>query len=539
MGTVASSRLFSTARDLWLPVLVTTVAAVLSLAGWRYLVNERREQIREIAADVAAQSRRTIALGVGDHVHVLHNLAAFWGVAGRRPVAEWRANADTLIEAFPSLAYVAWVPPGSGRPRVASGKLKPATGVQIDARETKRRKDERRLIGPERDERGVLGFRVFLPVVGDRGADLGVLEARVNITPMLVELLKESAPGYAIRVYWGDDQVYARGEPATDAGQRWWRQEGELRLPLGMRWTVIHVPTPQYAAAWLTPLPHYLLGAGLLLSFALGAMTNQLRISLARARDLAEGNRALEVSAGELRKLNEALEERVAERTSELEAFNHSISHDLKSPLGAILNYASILEADYRERLDSEALDFLARIRRSARRGGELLDGLLRLSRATHSALAMAEIDMNALARESFAHARALEPDAEVELVLESLPPVRGDRTLVAEVLVNLFDNAIKYSRGQEKRRVAMRGMIEGGECVYAVSDNGLGFDMRYADKLFRVFERLHSSPDIPGTGVGLAVVASIVKRHHGRVWAEGEEDVGARFMFTLPRANP
>jgi signal transduction histidine kinase len=305
-----------------------------------------------------------------------------------------------------------------------------------------------------------------------------------------------------------------------------------------MRWRVVHVPTPEYAAAWLTPLPHYLLTAGLLLSFALGVMAIQLRISSSRARTLAAGNRALEVSASELRRLNEVLEARVAERTAELEAFNHSISHDLKSPLGAILNYTSILESDYCDKLDPEAIDILARIRRSARRGAELLNGLLRLSRASHSALAITDIDMNTLARESFAQARGLEPDCEVEFVLDPVPRALGDRALIAEVLVNLFDNAIKYTRDREKRRVTMRGMVENGECVYEVADNGLGFDMRYADKLFRVFERLHSSPDIPGTGVGLAVVASIIKRHQGRVWAEGELEVGSRFMFTLPRAN-
>jgi signal transduction histidine kinase len=144
---------------------------------------------------------------------------------------------------------------------------------------------------------------------------------------------------------------------------------------------------------------------------------------------------------------------------------------------------------------------------------------------------------MTELARASFAQARQQEVDPDVEFALDPLPGAMGDRALVQEVLVNLFDNALKYSRGREKRRVAVHGRVEGGDCVYEVEDNGQGFDMRYADKLFGLFERLHTSRAIEGTGVGLAMVARIVARHRGRVWADGRPGEGARFSFTLPAA--
>lgn len=237
----------------------------------------------------------------------------------------------------------------------------------------------------------------------------------------------------------------------------------------------------------------------------------------------------------ELSQLARTLEARVGERTAELEALTQAFSHDLKSPLGAIVNFTAILELDHRERWDSDTFEILARIRRSATRATALLDGLARLSRVSRAALDAELLDMHELARRAFARARAPEGNREVEFVLEALPDARGDRALVTEALCLLFENALKYTHGREKRRVLVRGSEAAGECVYEVSDNGQGFDMQYADKLFGLFERLHASPEISGNGVGLALVRKIVQRHGGRVWAESAIDAGSRFSFTLP----
>jgi signal transduction histidine kinase len=275
---------------------------------------------------------------------------------------------------------------------------------------------------------------------------------------------------------------------------------------------------------------------GLVLAIALGVLTHHLRASYLRARFLAAGNEALEASAGELRRLNQALESRVRARTQELEAFTHSISHDLKSPLGAILNFAAILELDYRdEPLDQEGLELLGRIRTSASRGNELLEGLLRLTRAGRDDLQTTRIDMNALAREALAMARQSEPESKVVVKLDPLPEAIGDRALIREALVNLFDNALKYSRNQSARKIAVRAHTTESGCVYEVEDNGQGFDMRHAEKLFGLFERLPSAKGTEGTGVGLALVARIIRRHDGRIWAESEPGEGAHFFFTLP----
>jgi signal transduction histidine kinase len=363
-----------------------------------------------------------------------------------------------------------------------------------------------------------------------------MLVARCEIRPVLAEALRARARGYALSVFWDGTEIFGRGTPSADPWQRWWRIESTVALPLGGSWKVVHRPTPELAAARLTPIPHYLLAAGILLSIALAVAAHQLRVIVRQSRFLGASNRALE-------ERGEELETKVAERTheledaiSELEAFNYSVSHDLRSPLGAIMNFATILEEDYRERpLDADGVEILARIRRSALRATALLEDLLQLSQAGRAALTLERVDMTSLARDTFAQVRAAEDDADIDFVVHPLPDAVGDRTLLGNVFANLFSNALKYSRACDRRRIAVSGRNDGSECIYEVADNGQGFDMRFVEKLFGLFERLHSAEDVEGTGLGLALVARIVKRHGGRVWAEGKPGEGARFGFALP----
>jgi light-regulated signal transduction histidine kinase (bacteriophytochrome) len=222
---------------------------------------------------------------------------------------------------------------------------------------------------------------------------------------------------------------------------------------------------------------------------------------------------------------------------SELEAFNFSVSHDLRSPIGAVLNFVAILEEEHCPQLPPAGRELVTRIRGSAERAIELLEGLLKLSRAGRTALEIEELDMAALAREAFPQARGGDAGT-IELEVGPLPRARGDRALIGSVFVNLLGNAVKYTRGREKRRIVVSGTTTEAVNVYAVADSGIGFDDRFAAKLFRAFERLHPSNRYEGTGIGLAVVARIVQRHGGRVWAEGQPDAGASFFFSLPAAG-
>jgi signal transduction histidine kinase len=233
------------------------------------------------------------------------------------------------------------------------------------------------------------------------------------------------------------------------------------------------------------------------------------------------------------------LERRVRERTAELElanreleAFAYTVSHDLRAPLRAIDGFARIFAKDYGERVDAEGQRLLGVIRGQSGRMGSLIDDLLAFSVLGRGALQPEDVEMAALAGEVWAE---LGPASAATCVIAPLPAARGDRGLLRLVWSNLLGNAVKYSAKRPSPLITVTGSLEEDEARYCVSDNGAGFDPRGAGKLFGVFSRLHAESEFPGSGVGLATVQRIVVRHGGRVWAEGEPDVGAKFYFSLP----
>lgn len=230
------------------------------------------------------------------------------------------------------------------------------------------------------------------------------------------------------------------------------------------------------------------------------------------------------------------LEKRVAERTAELEAFSYSVSHDLRTPLLTIDGFSRMLLEDYSDELDAEGQRLLRTICGNAQNMGQLIDDLLAFSRLGRQEMRPAEIRMSELARAVCAELTATMPERKLQFDLRPLPPAHGDQSMIRQALMNLLSNAIKFT-GPREVAVIEVGAEEGeNHNVYYVKDNGVGFEMKYADKLFGVFERLHSDDEFPGTGVGLAFVQRIINRHGGRVWAEGKVGAGATVYFTLPR---
>lgn len=231
-----------------------------------------------------------------------------------------------------------------------------------------------------------------------------------------------------------------------------------------------------------------------------------------------------------LRKEQHALGEAV----SELESFSYSVSHDLRAPLRAISGFATMLQEDYSERLGDEGKDHLARISKGAARMGCLIDELLELSRVNRTNLTLERVDLSALAQEAVAELQTDEPQRHVDVEITPGLTSSGDLQLLRSVLANLLGNAWKYSRNSHHPRIEF-GMIHDAEIpVYYIRDNGIGFDMKFSEKLFRPFQRLHSNEEFEGTGIGLATVNRIIRRHGGRIWAEAAPGKGATFRFTL-----
>ncbi len=218
----------------------------------------------------------------------------------------------------------------------------------------------------------------------------------------------------------------------------------------------------------------------------------------------------------------------------ELEAFSYSISHDLRAPLRAIDGYAKMLEEDYQELLNREGKEFIEVIQYNAKKMSFLIDDLLAFSRLGRKTIYKAELDMNELVTGVIADLGRATPH-HAEISVQSLHPVKGDSSMIKQVFTNLLSNAIKYSSKKQNPVIGIRAEQKGDEVLFEVTDNGEGFDMAYVDKLFGVFQRLHSDEEFEGTGVGLAIVQRIVNKHGGRVWARGELGKGSTFSFTLP----
>ena len=246
-------------------------------------------------------------------------------------------------------------------------------------------------------------------------------------------------------------------------------------------------------------------------------------------------------AADEHAQLNEQIEQRVSERIAELqadneqlEAFSYSVAHDLRAPLRSIAAFSQALQDDHAEHLDPGGLDYLAHIRRAAQQMGHLIDDLLNLSRVARAQLRRERVDLSVLARAVVARLRFMQPERDVEVIIEDGLVAHADPRLIDIVLTNLLGNAWKFTGKRARARIELAAVPGESPTIYVVRDNGVGFDPADAGRMFGVFQRLHPAHEFEGTGVGLATVQRLIQRHGGKVWAEGEVNQGASLYFTL-----
>jgi light-regulated signal transduction histidine kinase (bacteriophytochrome) len=271
-----------------------------------------------------------------------------------------------------------------------------------------------------------------------------------------------------------------------------------------------------------------------------------------RAVELSNANRDLKqaeenirkLNDEDIRKLNEVLEQKVIKRTEELEAanqeleaFSYSVSHDLRAPLRMVNGYAIILQEEYENILDNEGKRLLTIVQDSAKKMGVLIDDLLTFSRLGRNGVFKSKADMNLVLSNAMAEIKEL-TEHKATITIHELMPALADQVLISQVWINLLANAIKYSAHNDDPRIDISCSQHDGEVIYTIKDNGVGFDMQYAHKLFGVFQRLHDAEEFEGTGVGLALAHRIIKKHGGKIWATAEVNKGASFSFSLPLAD-
>ena len=238
---------------------------------------------------------------------------------------------------------------------------------------------------------------------------------------------------------------------------------------------------------------------------------------------LQELNNELHDRAGELAKIN-----------AELESFSYSISHDLRAPLRAVNGFSQMLLGEYYDRLDEAGREYIRVIRSECKRMGDLINGLLNLSRLSRKELSLEEVDLSGMVESIAAELQRREPEREAEFIIASGIKANGDRVLLQSVMQNLLENAWKFTGKHERANIEFGATEQEGKKAFFVRDDGAGFDLRYANKLFGIFQRIHGVDEFPGNGIGLASVQRIINHHGGQIWAESEVEKGATFYFTL-----
>jgi signal transduction histidine kinase len=501
---------------------------------------------------MAASVASAIETRVAEIRTSMESAAEFWEALLERDPESWHRAAQIFLRDRPAVVALSQTDPASGLPEVEASPedrraLDEVVASVPEVETGGAAAEPARSVGPIRTSDGRHFFALRRRVATDPDGAPRVLFAVIDPKPLL-EHAARAAPELALRVEADGREIFRSmtASPAAEPEQLLVVDSG-----LGSPWTLAFAPALG-APASERQGPLLALVAGLLISVLVSWLVYLGTLSTRRARALAAANLELREQVKdarrgetELKRLSDELESRVRERTTtlhdtivELETFNYSVSHDLRGPLGAIGNFAAILAEDYRQVLDETGRGHLERIAQCARDAASMMDALIAYSRSGSETLQQGPVDMKRLAEEVLAEIIASGKLPAAKVQIRDLPEAWADESMMRAVLSNLLSNACKFVRPGESPRVEISGQVGPDAVVYCVRDEGVGFDMRFADKLFQVFERLHAGDAYEGHGVGMAIVARLVRRHGGQVWAQAAVDKGASFYFSLPKRS-
>jgi signal transduction histidine kinase len=524
--------------------IILLLGGVISVLGWVVMRRQLELEMGQQTSLYASTLAEVVESHVGGLYASLHRRAELWS-DDQRPMDFWQPSVELFLRENPALLAISHSDPG--RPPLGSeeGIALLRELVPTLRRETSETEADF-AIGPVMIDgsRPLFGLRVRTELANPPAEIFAAFDPHIA----LKALLDEQALGYGLRVSVGPHELYRRVPPDAEMMLDLTYSDS-IALGVGTSWSLSAWPTSSTVLGFYDQGPLLVLAAGLAASALIALSVHYGTLAWRRSDALRAANleleRQIEVTRsgrGELEKLSSELEARVEQRTSELhdtivelETFNYSVSHDLRGPLGAVINFAAILREDYESRLDGQGKDILARIVHSASAAVSMMDALLAYSRSGRTELHKAQIDTGRVVREVLAELTVSTPSLACAVKLGELPDVVADESMLRFIFTNLISNACKFARDGQSPSVEIGGSVAGNEATFFVRDEGVGFDMRFEEKLFRVFERLHSSDAYPGHGVGLAIVARMVRRHGGRVWAQGAVGKGATFYFTIP----
>jgi signal transduction histidine kinase len=526
-------------------VVVTALGVTLSLLAWMRSLEERRFGISNVLASLADEASSAIELQLEHQVNAVRDLAASWNLHGPADDESWLLLARRTMKSNPGIQWIEWVqadPPRTHRvARDPSAQVEPRVQRWIRA--------HLRSATGDVQERWSDTYDVdVLAPVGPPGGRGGILAASIRVDSLWLRGVAPTSQSLAIHLTSEQGRQLVLRRPATDHVPPAMKLRRAFTSPSGHKVQIDLVQRREFALQVGTPWPHYFLTAGVLLSLFGGILLFQYLRTQDYSAMLARANRDLDAQLAELsrrdrelRELNEALEQRVEERTVELsdalhdvETFSHSVAHDLRSPLGAILNYAVALE-ESRSNLSDEDRRIIHRMRDAAQRSCHLLSGLLEFGSSGASPLQPQVVDVRAVVEGACAEVAAGEPERQsVKFEIDRLPSAYADPLQVHRIFVNLLGNALKYSRGRPLRAIQVGGAAGASHATFWVKDNGPGIEPSLVPEIFKPFRRLGGA-NVDGAGLGLAIVAGIVRRQGGRVWAESDGTNGAAFYFTLP----